>query len=525
MKYLLPLIISIAVTAGSPGSEADRTLPVDSIASLSAGQCLILGSSVPPGMMPQTFQDGQLVCSDLKRWTSGFFPGTCWYSYLLSSNEEVRSMAESFTDRMLDVDSYFRDHDIGFQTMCSAGLAYKITKDDKYLPSIRRAAELLAARFSPITGTIKSWNSKRPVSRVIVDNMMNLELLTFASRQFGVPEWMEIAESHADKTIANHFREDGSSFHLVEYDPGSGAVLVKQTVQGYSDDSAWSRGQAWGLYGFTMMYRETGQERYLHQAEKIARFLLPLLAGRPVPAWDFNAPEPLSAQDDASAAAIMASAFVELGTLSSDKTLADRCSSMARTILEELASPRYLAAPGEIGGFLLKHSTGHFKAHSEVDVPLTYADYYFLEALCREFRPDLMVRSAFGSFIPDVPLADELGKFFVFEDLFVAAKRKLVREFFEVAIHQEVHRKVFVKLASHAASCRNTRCKDFLPDIRLAGVFEAEIVDSALIPSRGLGTSPGNQYFIVNEPQAVLAGIFLLGRVKDSTDNFFTHST
>ncbi len=357
--------------------------PVDYAASLSADQCVILGGAVPSGSMPRTFENGQLVCSDLKWWTSGFFPGTCWYSYLLSGREDVRAVAESFTEPMLDVDSYFRDHDIGFQIMCSAGLAYRISRDEKYLPAIRRAAELLASRFCPTTGTIMSWNSSRPVCKVIVDNMMNLELLTFASRQFGVPEWMEMAESHADKTMANHFREDGSSFHLLEYDLATGEVLVRKTVQGYSDDSAWSRGQSWGLYGYTMMYRETGEERYLRQAEKIARFLMPLLANRPVPAWDFNAPGEMALQDDSSAAAVMASGFAELGTLTKDKALADKCLGQARAIVAELSSPRYLAAPGELGGFILKHGTGFYLKGSEVDVPLTYGDYYFLEALQR----------------------------------------------------------------------------------------------------------------------------------------------
>lgn len=371
---------------GIDDSRSAMELALKELAGLSASQCLLLGSSVPPGSMPQTFQNGQLVTSDVFRWTSGFFPGTCWYSYLLNGREDVRAMAESFTEPMLDVDYYFRDHDIGFQIMCSAGQAYKITGDEKYLPAIRRAAELLASRYSPVTGTIKSWDSSRPVCKVIIDNMMNLELLTFASKKFDVPEWLEIAESHADKTMANHFREDGSSFHLVEYDINTGEVLVKKTVQGYSDDSAWSRGQSWGLYGYTMMYRETGEKRYLQQAEKIARYLLPLLADRTVPAWDFNAPAPMSLQDDASAAAVMASAFVELSTLTRDKELSGRCRNQAERMILELASPRYLAAPGEIGGFLLKHSTGFYRHGNEVDVPLTYADYYFLEALLRLSR-------------------------------------------------------------------------------------------------------------------------------------------
>ena len=221
---------------------------------------------------------------------------------------------------MLDVDSYFTNHDIGFQIMCSAGMAYRHTGDERYLPSIRRAAELLASRYSPTTGTIKSWDDSKYSYPIIIDNMMNLELLTFASRQFGEPKWAEIAISHADKTIANHFRADYSTYHLIEYDEADGSVMRKRTHQGYNDESVWSRGRAWGLYGFTMMYRETGLERFLTQAEMT---------------------------------------------------------------IHALASPEYLAEEGEIGGFILKHSTGFLRKNSEVDAPLTYADYYFLETLYR----------------------------------------------------------------------------------------------------------------------------------------------
>ncbi len=364
-------------------SRSEMGLIADGVSELASKQCLLLGSQLTDGIMPQTFEDGVLVTSGLERWTSGYFPGTCWYASLLSGDDKVRDLAEKLTAGMLDVDSYFKDHDIGFQIMCSAGLAYKITGDEKYLPAIRRAAELLAGRFTPASGTIMSWNSSRPVCKVIIDNMMNLELLTFASRQFGVPEWEEMAVSHADKTMANHFREDGSSYHLLEYDLESGEVLVKKTVQGYSDDSAWSRGQAWGLYGYTMMYRETKEKRYLEQAEKIARYLLPLLAERPVPAWDFNAPEPYSFQADASAGAVMASAFIQLDSLTEDAELAQECMDKAKATIKALSSSEYLATPGEVGGFLLKHSTGFYRKNSEVDVPLSYADYYFLEALYR----------------------------------------------------------------------------------------------------------------------------------------------
>jgi hypothetical protein len=189
--------------------------------------------------------------------------------------------------------------------------------------------------------------------------------------------------SHADKTIENHFRKDYSTYHVVDYDPQTGQVLRRITKQGYNDESAWSRGQSWSLYGYTMMYRETGEKRYLEQAEKVAEYLFPLLAERPVPVWDFDAPAEMSAQADASAGAVMAAAYVELSTLTEKPELADKCLAQAEAILAGLCSPEYLAEEGEIGGFLLKHSCGFYLKNGEIDLPLTYADYYFLEALHR----------------------------------------------------------------------------------------------------------------------------------------------
>lgn len=377
------LLAASAVLAVSCSTVKLSDSLIESVANLTAEQCQLLGASLTDQTMPKTYEDGSLVFSDLEWWCSGFFPGTCWYSYMLSGNQAVREMALAQTERMLDVDSYFTHHDIGFQIMCSAGQAYRNTGDEKYLPSIRRAAELLASRYTPVTGLVRSWDNPEYTYPVIIDNMMNLELLTFAARKFGVPQWKEIALSHADNTIKNHFRPDYSTYHVVDYDPQTGEVLRKMTKQGYSDESSWSRGQSWGLYGFTMMYRETGEKRYLEQAEKIAEYLLPLLAQRAVPAWDFSAPEEMSSQVDASAGAVMAAALIELSGLTENADLSARCFAQAEATLAEFCTPEYLAAKGEVGGFILKHSTGFYLKDSEVDVPLTYADYYFLEALYR----------------------------------------------------------------------------------------------------------------------------------------------
>ncbi len=358
-------------------------IPVDRIAELSAKQCTILEQSLTEDTFPRYFQNGELKLADTHWWCSGFFPGVCWYTYKLSGDESMKEMALRQTSKILDVSLLSGDHDLGFEVMPSSGEAWKETGDSLYLKTVRDAAEQLAGRFSPVAGVIKSWNNPHFSYPVIIDNMMNLELLTYASRIFGVPEWKEIAITHARTTIKNHFREDNSCYHLVDYNPEDGSIIRKQTVQGYADESAWSRGQAWALYGFTMMFRETGEEDFLAQAEKVAAFLLPRLEGRPVPPWDFDAPEESIGQDDASAGAIMASAFFELSGLTRDAGLAKRYRAQALETLKALCGEKYLATEGEVGGFLLKHSTGHYPKGSEVDVSLTYADYYFMEALWR----------------------------------------------------------------------------------------------------------------------------------------------
>ena len=213
---------------------------------------------------------------------------------------------------------------------------------------------------------------------------MNLELLTWATKITGDSSYYKVAVNHANTTIKNHYRPDNSSYHVVDYDTLTGKVLARQTAQGASDSSAWSRGQAWGLYGYTMMYRETGIKTYLEQAQKIAAFMLnhPNLPKDKIPYWDYNAPGIPDALRDASAAAIMSSALLELSTFTDGKDK-DKYISAATAILKTLGTAGYKAPAGKNGGYILMHSVGHFPQGSEVDVPLTYADYYFIEVLWR----------------------------------------------------------------------------------------------------------------------------------------------
>lgn len=334
--------------------------------------------------IPKCIKNGKLETSGITWWCSGFFPGTLWYIYEYDKDEKIKESAMRLTKALepLILEKTPTHHDIGFQINCSWGNAYRLTKDESLVPVIIAAADKLSKRFNPKVGAIKSWDWKGKYP-VIIDNMMNLELLCKASKISSNPKYAELAKSHADTTIANHFRADGSSCHVVLYDTDGGKVLRRQTWQGLSDDSAWARGQAWGLYGYTMMYREIGDERYLKQAEKIARFILnhKNLPSDKIPLWDFDAPK--DALRDASAGAIIASALLDLHKLTKDSELSKQCLDTAETQIRTLASGEYLAQAGTNCNFILKHSVGSLPQKSEVDTPLSYADYYFLEALLK----------------------------------------------------------------------------------------------------------------------------------------------
>lgn len=353
----------------------------DRVAAVSVEQCLQMDGRLTDETMPRSVKDGEFWASDLAWWCSGFYPGTCWYTYLLSGDEGMKELAIKQTHKLHDLSKVYANHDIGFQIMCSYGMEYKITGNEECLPVIKEAAGLLASRFNKAAGVTSSWD-RDTTCTTIIDNMMNLELFTWAARQFENQEWLDMALSHANTTIKNHFREDYTSYHVLDYHPETGEVLYKKTAQGYADDSEWSRGQSWGLYGYTMMYRETGKEEYLTQAVNIADYLLTRLESDPVPNWDFDAPAEM-AQKDASAGAVMAAGYAELCTLVADKAKAKEYQSMAESIVRALASEQYLAKVGENFNYLLMHSTGFYLKGSEVDAPLTYADYYFLEAIYR----------------------------------------------------------------------------------------------------------------------------------------------
>ena len=330
-------------------------------------------------------KEGALWTSNYKWWCSGFYPGSMWYVYEYTGDEKIKELALEYQAGLEPLRFRKDDHDIGFQLMCSYGNCLRLTEDQTCVPVLIDGANSLASRFDPEVGCTRSWSFGKWSFPVIVDNMMNMELLLKAAELGGSDTLKNVALAHARTTMKNHFREDKSCFHLVDYNPETGEVVGKQTVQGLADDSAWARGQAWGLYGFTMVYRFCKEQDILDHAIAIAEYLLSRLPEDGVPFWDYDSAEIPNDVRDASATAIMASGLIELSQYV-DAEKAERYLATVEKMLRTLASEEYLCAEGEDYGFLLKHSTGNKNTDSEVDVPLTYADYYFLEALIRWSR-------------------------------------------------------------------------------------------------------------------------------------------
>lgn len=359
---------------------AEETLRKSSV------QYRLLMQQLPADRFPVTWYADQkkLVTSGSEPWVGGFYPGILLYLYDFTKDTSLYKEALKKM-KVLGKEKYNKTtHDLGFMMYCSFGNAYRLQPESSYKEVIVTSAKSLSTRFNPKVGCIRSWDSGPSQFMVIIDNMVNLELLFAATRFTGDSSYYKIAVTHANTTMQNHFRPDYSSFHLVIYDPATGAVIKKQTVQGAFDSSAWSRGQAWGLYGYAVMYRETKDEKYLEQANGIAQFILhqPNLPKDQIPYWDFNAPGIPKAPSDVSAGAVICSALLELSQYVPKKAGKEYMKA-AEKMLKALSSSAYSAAEGENGGFILKHGVGNYPGKADIDVPLIYADYYFVEALTR----------------------------------------------------------------------------------------------------------------------------------------------
>lgn len=338
-------------------------------------------------VVPRTIsKNGSLTMINPNDWCSGFFPGSLWQIYDYTNDDYWRQQAISFTWLIEDAKWNTGTHDLGFMMNNSFGKAWELTGERSYKDVVLQSAKSLITRYNPTVGCIRSWGRNNDTKKftVIIDNMMNLEMLFRATQETGDSTYYKIAVKHADTTMKNHFRPDYSSYHVVEYDPATGNVQSRHTAQGFSDDSFWSRGQAWGLYGYTLCYRFTKNPAYLEQARHITDFFFGLsnLPEDLIPYWDMKAPNIPDAPRDASAAAIMASALYELSTYVSPED-SKRYKDIADKMVDSL-NKHYQAEPGTSYGFLLLHSTGHHPGNSEIDVPLNYADYYYLEALGRK---------------------------------------------------------------------------------------------------------------------------------------------
>ena len=334
--------------------------------------------------LPRTVDEsGSLKTVKSKDWTSGFFAGSLWYLYQYSKDDQWKEAAERFTSYVEDQQFNDGTHDMGFKMLSSYGNGYRLNNDTSYKDILMQSAKTLITRFNPRAGFIRSWDHHKNLWQypVIIDNMMNLELLFWATKASGDSTYHEIALQHADKTLQTHFRDDYSTWHVVDIDTLTGDVLGKYTHQGYAHESTWARGEAWALYAYTMCYRESGQQRYLDRARHVAEFILNHrnLPEDLVPYWDFDTPNIPDEERDVSAAAVICSALFEL----SRYTDTERYYNTALTLLRVLSSPEYKAEPGENYNFVLKHGVGNKRGNSEVDVPLIYADYYFIQANMR----------------------------------------------------------------------------------------------------------------------------------------------
>ncbi len=391
MNKIITQVLVVFLVSCTP-KQKNLNAKIDDALRLAQNQYSGMAKHLEEGKYPKTYHANSdtFETSGSGWWCSGFYPGTLLYLNEAFNQPKLKLEIDRVLNDLKKEQYNTTTHDLGFMMYCSFGNAERLNPNQEYKEILMNSAKSLVTRYNDTVKSIRSWDSA-PWNKagkgdlvVIIDNMMNLELLFWATKNSGDSLYYNIAVNHADKTIENHFRKDYSSFHEVIYDEKTGAVKAQITNQGAADGSAWARGQAWGLYGYVVMFRETKNTKYLKQAMAIADFILnhPNLPDDLIPYWDFNAPNIPDAYRDSSAAAIIASALLELQNYT-DGAIKETYKTKARTILENLLEPEYLAEEGSNGGFILKHGLGNMPNNTEIDVPLTYGDYYFVEAMLR----------------------------------------------------------------------------------------------------------------------------------------------
>ena len=387
IKHLTIVLLLISMTISCKSNDKDKKVsnPISIDSVLHARYQKLIDYPIDSLAFPRSYNHSTNTIHKVpsKDWTSGFFPGNLWQLYLLTGNEAFKTKAMVWTPFIEKEKLNSGTHDMGFKIFCSFGKGYDITHNEDYKRIILQSAKTLTTRFNKNVGSLRSWDFNSDIWEfpVIIDNMMNLELLFEATRLSSDSIYHNIAVKHANTTMKNHFREDNSSYHVVVYDTITGDVKDKVTHQGYNGESAWARGQAWGIYGFTMCYRYTKDPAYLNQAKTSAEFYLnnPNLPEDGIPFWDFNDPEIPNSPRDVSAATVVASALLELSEYAQNPEY----NAYSNKVLRTLESEEYVLATTIDAPFILDHSTGNWPKKDEMDVPIVYGDYYYLEALLR----------------------------------------------------------------------------------------------------------------------------------------------
>jgi len=344
---------------------------------------LAVTDSMPRNIYPKQTKWNKVGIQD---WTSGFWPGVLWYAYEASGDTGIFVNAKKVTEPLQGVLSVPVDnHDLGFMLYLSFGNGYRLTKNPAYHDFLIRAADSLATLYNPKVGTILSWPAMRAKMNwphnTIIDNMINLELLFWASKNGGDQRFYDMAVKHAETCMKTLVRPDYTTFHVAVFDTVDGHFIKGVTHQGYADSSMWARGQAWAIYGYAMCYRESGKPEFLETSQNLADVFIKRLPEDGIPYWDFDDPAIPNAPKDASAAAVAASGMLELSALVKDEGLKVKYKEAAVSLLAKLSTPAYLS-DDKNQAFLL-HSTGHKPNGTEIDASIIYADYYYLEALLR----------------------------------------------------------------------------------------------------------------------------------------------
>ena len=378
--YYLLLLLGFMVSCNS---KSDTTIPSEDLLSKRYEKLLHYAPDSMAFPRSYNFKKNEIKKVPSKDWTSGFYAGNLWQLYEITNNSKYKDLAKKWTAFIEKEKFNDRTHDMGFKVFCSFGKGLEHEDNQNYKDIIIKSSKTLITRYNDNVGSIRSWDFNKDIwdFPVIIDNMMNLEMLFEATRISKDSIYHKIAVKHANTTLKNHFRNDNSCYHVLDYNPENGDVRMKVTHQGFNDESSWARGQGWAIYGYTMAYRYTKDEKYLARAEATANFYLNNinLPEDGITYWDFNAPNIPEEPRDVSAATLVASGMVELYQYTKN----EKYLAYSKKVIETLKSEEYILEPTLEAPFILNHCTGNWPKNDEIDEPIVYGDYYFLETLLR----------------------------------------------------------------------------------------------------------------------------------------------